>query len=354
MYSLKLILDRLSPEEDTKKNWFNTVGCLSYATRNRAYLLRELLAYLGDYYDPLLDSQPNALVNAIEHRSEECVSMLFAHIDSQDIKDQLIATKDIKSNALISCVKQKNAALVELLVANHSDIEPLLGASFRSCLTSDNIDAARVLLEQSNDKSSILNEKGPQNYNVLLYALQRQTDECLKFIVAELEDDHESQSNPLKGGYGGRRDRSHSFSSSASGAASPSIQGSDYHSDFDDEDEMKGLPLSADQDEDSRIHKMYFMTTDSKENIFHILMQSPEGAQSQLAVLERVLSKEQIQKMLSTPNQDDKLPLHVISDTIDPEVLQWILDGMFTVHSLSYFNPHDKMQFNSLCFCCFG
>lgn len=131
VYCIKLILDRLSPEEDTKKKWFNTVRCLSYATKNRAYLLRELLGYLGHYYDPLLDSNPNALVNAIDHRSEECVSMLFKHIQSEDIKDKLIATKDIKSNALIACVKQKNSALVKRLVSNHSDIEPLLGASFR-------------------------------------------------------------------------------------------------------------------------------------------------------------------------------------------------------------------------------
>ena len=137
VYCLKLILDRLSPEEETslcymyfyvlwaltaivfnaigghvytEKKWFNTVRCLNYATKNRAYLLRELLGYLGDYYDPLLDSRPNALVNAIVHRSEECVKMLFEHIDSKDIKDKLIATKDIKRNALISCVKQKNAA----------------------------------------------------------------------------------------------------------------------------------------------------------------------------------------------------------------------------------------------------
>ena len=113
--------------------------------------------------------------------------MLFAHVQSPDIKDQLIATKEVKSNALISCVRQNNTSLVELLVSNHSDIEPLLGASFRSCLTSDNITAARVLLNQSKNKSSILNEKGDQNYNVLLYALQRQTDECLKFIIEERE-----------------------------------------------------------------------------------------------------------------------------------------------------------------------
>ena len=131
LYCVKMILDRLSDEEECKKNWFQTVKCLSYATQNRPSLLRELLAYLGDYYEPLLDSNPNALVSAINNRSEECVSMLFAHIQLPDIKDQLIATKEVKSNALISCVRQNNTALVELLVSNHSDIEPLLGASFR-------------------------------------------------------------------------------------------------------------------------------------------------------------------------------------------------------------------------------
>ena len=200
-----------------------------------------------------------------------------------------------------------------------------------SCLKSDNIDAARVLLEQSNDKASILNEKGDGNYNVLLYALQRQTDECLKFIVDELANDHESQSNKPPPDSIKSRERSHSISSMSS------AMGSDYHS--DDEDEMKGLVLPANESVESRIHPMYFMTTDSKENIFHVLMRHPEGAQSQLAVLERVFTndgknikegKEQIQNMLSTPNQDDKMPLHVISDTIDPEVLQWILDGMCT------------------------
>ena len=130
-YCVKMIIDRLSPEDEVKEKWFQTVKCLSYATQNRPSLLRELLAYLGDYYEPLLESSPNALVSAINHRSEECVLMLFAHIQSQDIKDQLIATKEIKRNAVICSVEQNNISLVELLVSNHSNIESLLGASFR-------------------------------------------------------------------------------------------------------------------------------------------------------------------------------------------------------------------------------
>merc|ERR1719295_2170155 len=138
IHCVKLILQRLSPEEETKKNWFQTVQCLGYATQNRPVLLRELLEYLGDYYQPLLDLSPNALVSAINNRSEQCVAVLFSHIKDPDVKDQLIATKEAESNALIACVKQDKKALVKLLVANHSNIEPLLGASFRSCLMTDN------------------------------------------------------------------------------------------------------------------------------------------------------------------------------------------------------------------------
>ena len=41
---------------------------------------------------------------------------------------------------------------------------------------------------------------------------------------------------------------------------------------------------------------------------------------------------------LSTPNQNDELPLHVIPDTIDPDVLQWILDVQFEDNTLLKFN----------------
>ena len=199
----------------------------------------------------------------------------------------------MKSNALISCVRQNNTALVELLVSNHSDIEPLLGASFRSCLTSDNITAARVLLNQSQKKSIILNEKGDQNYNVLLYALQRQTDECLKFIVEELAIDHARSKAPA---VDENKSRESSYSRHTASRKGSTLQSPEYRS--DDEDELKAMPLFDDDDENGDIHPMYFMTTDTKNNIFHELMKSPEGAQSQLAVLEGVLNKEQIQKMV--------------------------------------------------------
>ena len=206
-----------------------------------------------------------------------------------------------------------------------------------SCLTSDNITAARVLLNQSNNKSSILNEKGDQNYNVLLYALQRQTDECLKFIVEELAIDH-ARSKIKDQDDNKSRESSYSRKSGAGAARKSLSRRGTVPSPgdrSDDEDDVKALPLfDEDASSDGRIHPMYFMTTDSRNNIFHELLRFPEGAQSQLAVLEGVLTREQIQKMLSAPNQDDKLPLHTISTTIDPEVLQWVLDGMLLSLSL--------------------
>ena len=347
---VKMIMEKLDDDEETKKNWCQTVRCLPYATQNRPNLLRELLAYLGDYYQPLLDSSPNALVSAINNRSKECVSILFDHVQSPDIKDQLIATKEEKRNALIDCVRQDNEEMMELLVRNHSDIEPLLGTSFRSCLNADNIKAARLLLNQSKNKSSILNEKGDGNMNVLLYALQRTTDECLNFIVEELAEDYEKSKRAAQEDNRSKSGREHSYSRKSGRENSysrkshirqisrqRSTPSRDYRS--DDEDDVKAPPLfGEDESGDGKIHPMYFMTTDSKANLFHILMAYPEGAQSQVAVLANVLSKEQIQKMLSAPNQDDRVPLQCISAKVEPEVLEWILDQQFADETLVKFN----------------
>ena len=203
-----------------------------------------------------------------------------------------------------------------------------------SCLASDNIAAARMLLSQSKNKSSILNEKDDCDCNVLMYALQRQTDECLKFIIEELAIDH---ARSLVSTQDDNKSRESSYSrKSLSRRGSVPSRGNRRN----DEDDLKKVGLSDEYDDvNAQIHPMYFMTTVSRNNIFHILLMSPEGAQSQLSLLESVLSEDQIQKMLSTPNEDDKLPLHVISGSIDAEVLQWVLDGMLTLLLISSSNP---------------
>ena len=140
LYWVKQILNRLSREKETKSNWFQTVNCLSYATENRPKLLRELLDYMDDYCQPLLEQETgrrrfnNTLIAAIYHQSEECASMLLDHVQSADVKDQLIATTRVKSNALVYSVFRKNVAMLDKLVKHHSDIEPLLGVSFLYCL----------------------------------------------------------------------------------------------------------------------------------------------------------------------------------------------------------------------------
>ena len=185
----------------------------------------------------------------------------------------------------------------------------------------DNVTAARVLLNLSKDKSSILNEKARGGNNVLMSALQKKTDECLTFIVDELAEDHERSIAAALQETRSNLSRESSYSSVRSRRG----MSRDYRSDDD-----QAVPLFGDvMGAQSKIHPMYFMTNDQKQNIFHVLMQSPEGAQSQLAVLQEVLSKEEIQKMLSTPDNADKLPVRAIATTVDPEVLQWILDEQF-------------------------
>lgn len=309
--------------------------CLSYATENRPRLLRQLLDYMGDYYQPLLDSRLNALTSALVNRSEKCVSMLLEHVQSQEIKDQLIATKRVETNALIGCVWAKSPALLDQVVKNHSDIETLLGASFRYCLKYSEVTSARDLLNLSDNKSAILNEKDDNNYNVLMFAVQRKTDEFLKFVVDKLDDDH----NRPRAIHVDRDENSSRESSYSQNHLTPWRSTSkDYRS--DDEDDLKTLPMYDDEDKiaDHKIHPMYFETTHTKGNIFHHLLRYPEGALSQLEVLEGVFNKEQIQRLLQTPDQDGRLPLHCISTSIDPEVLQWILDKQFDGETLVKFN----------------
>ena len=43
-------------------------------------------------------------------------------------------------------------------------------------------------------------------------------------------------------------------------------------------------------------------------------------------MLEGVLNKEQIQRMLKSPNMEDKLPLHVIASSAEEPLLDWMLD----------------------------
>lgn len=190
---------------------------------------------------------------------------------------------------------------------------------YRNCLTNGNVIAARVLLNQSKDKSSILNEKDDHDNTVLVCSLWSKTDECLKYIINELAEDHaRTKESALNGSGTPRSDKSRESSySRRSQSHSMAYRSDDYN--------MKAISLFDHDDSNTNIHPMYFITANDGSNIFHTLMSRPDSAQSKLAVLEGVLEEDQIQKLLTTPNQEDKLPLQVISRDIDNEALQWVL-----------------------------
>ena len=315
MYCVGLIMDKLKKDDDAFKTmWFDMVKCMDYACANRKELLQLFLNFLGSFYQPLLKGASNALVNAIRARSEACVSLIFDTVKSAEIKDQLIETKDVEKNALIWCVWRKNNRLVNLVVKNHSDPGPILGVSFRFCLWNEGfVESARFLLSQSDNKSIVLNEKGVRGMTVLHSAVQRRTDECLKFIVSELQEDH-------------KQSMAASLERGTTTKTTTKRTASEEEKKDDDEDEVK-VELIFDDEENSTddTHPMFFATTNDGYSILHALLMSKSANKSLVEVLETVLSKKQIRRLLLSPSLYDELPLHCVAKTIDTEMLDWVL-----------------------------
>eukprot|EP01084_Bolivina_argentea_P205331 350795_1 len=211
----------------------------------------------------------------------------------------------LKKNALIRCVEHKNKKLTELIASNHSSIEPILGASFRSCLFAEDLEAAQLLLSKSKNKSKILNEKGDNDMTVLHYSLQKRTAAMLLFIVEELKND----------------DYKLDIKSNDNNEQKEMEQKEEEKKD----DEKYEEKLDSNDNISEDIHPMYFMETTEKRNIFHILF-AQEGSMEIIHILESVLTKDMIQQLLLRRDNADQLPLHIIATNIKKEIIEWSLD----------------------------
>ena len=273
---VSIIMEKLKKDEKTKKLWFKQVDCLQYSADGRPKLLEELLKYMGTYYKPLLDQ--NVLVSAIEKHSVPVVSLLFQHVADSATKDQLIETRNIKENALLSCVEQNDAKLMRLICANHSNIEPILGDSFRSCLRSGNVKSVKFLLNQTQNKSALLNGMDDYGRTALMFSLQSGNALCLELIVEELQIDQEMK-----------------------------------HQETESIDEKRDEQSDTDQsDSEEAVHPMYEMMDAKGGNILHYLFSDPDRSANdkQLNVLKTVLSADRLRWLLGQKNLSDESPMH--------------------------------------------
>jgi len=289
---ISMILGKLDDSEETKNMWFKTVNCLHYAADGRTELMTILLKYLGDYSKPLLDQ--NVLIAAIEKHAVEVVRRLFERVKDSQTKDKMIETSDKKQNALIQCVKRSYSTLMKLVCDNHSNIEPILKDSFRSCLKSGNVKSVRFLLDTTKDKSVLLGERDEHGRTALMFAVQSGNAECLQLMIDELKEDLQRTRNETE-----------------------SVESEEI-------EEKKDEATESDADE----HEMYGMTDKRGDNILHYLFSDPDrsASESQLHALKEVLGDDRLRDMLNQPNDCDELPLHRLNSSTVISILEWILE----------------------------
>eukprot|EP01084_Bolivina_argentea_P056876 104008_1 len=122
-----------------------------------------------------------------------------------------------------------------------------------------------------------------------MYALVHVKADCLQFIVDELKQDVDNTSEQVSEN---TEEKKH-----------------------DDNDEEKS----------NNIHPMYFTENDNQSNIFHVMFAKTCSIKS-IEILESVLSKDIICKLLSSRNIDDELPIDVAWLKNEIEIIEWILN----------------------------
>ena len=295
---VSMILNNLEKDEKTKKIWFKEVECLSYAAESRPELMEELLKYLGEYHEPLLDQ--DVLIAAIEKRSVAVVELLFKYVRDDQTTDDMIDTRDKSRNALISCVEQNDPNLMRILCQNHTKYEVLLGDCFRSCLKLGNVESVRFLLEQTHNKSNLLNEKDDYDRTALMLSIQSGSPQCLGLIANELDAD-------------------------AIVAAQNKLLEMES---TDEKRDEPNQPIQSDCDSMSMFHPMYEMEDMKGDNILHYLFSDPDriANEKQLDVLKKVMSSDQLRDLLGQRNLSEETPLHRLNRSTYISILEWILD----------------------------
>ena len=233
------------------------------------------------------------LIAAIEKHSFPVVSLLFEHVQDSKTKDQMIETRDIRKNALISCVEQNVPHLLSFVCRHHSNVEPILGDSFRSCLKSGNVKSVKFLLDKTQNKSDLLNRKDEYDRTALMFAIRSGSAECLQLIVNELEADLLNQQET------------------------------------ESTDEKQDEIIESESANPMAVHPMYEMMDAKGDNILHYLFSDPERSANdkQLDVLKHALNAERLRWLLEQRNLSDESPLHRMSSTVvNISILEWILD----------------------------
>eukprot|EP01083_Nonionella_stella_P314033 1129763_1 len=205
---IKLILSKLPTDNHSKYIFVKETDCISYATKkNQINVLPQLLGYLQSFSDALFDGANNVLMDAVMARSEKCAAFILEFVESTQVKDSLISAVDRRNeNALMKAIRLKSDKMIQLVVSHHSRADPMLSQMFIDALKTPNVEAASVLLNQAKKKSDVLNYRDESNDTALMHALRQKTDECLKFVVDELnkESDEKEAVHPM---YMARNDR---------------------------------------------------------------------------------------------------------------------------------------------------
>eukprot|EP01083_Nonionella_stella_P090342 252400_1 len=224
---IKLILSKLPNDDHSgfmlmkKTRWWDKqhgkMDCLSYVAKHNQWdVLRLLLGNIQNCGDTLImhnNEFRKAFMDAILSRSDKCVRILLEFIKSSKVKDSFITAfcSELDQNKPLTCALTKashlkSKTMIKLILSHHSRADSILCDSFIEVLKQRNVEAASMLLNHAKTKSVVLHYADDSNDTALMHVLRGESDECLKFIVDELnkESDEKEAVHPI---YTARNDR---------------------------------------------------------------------------------------------------------------------------------------------------
>eukprot|EP01083_Nonionella_stella_P287722 979472_1 len=151
---------------------------------------------------------------------------------------------------------------------HHAETVPITILYINEVLKQCNVEAASMLLNHAKTKSVVLHYADDSNDTALMHVLRGESDECLKFIVDE---------------------------------------------------------LNKESDEKEAVHPIYTARNDRGDNMFHIMFNT-KCNMKRIRLIESQMDKSTIFTLLSDRNLSENLPIYAAFCRNEPEILEWVLD----------------------------